>query len=101
MRFFPPETRVLTRVAFTHCLFAALVRQRFTPDRCTGWSLPAPSSPEFASHELGAKLASGFEVLVARAKPREGEDSRAWQLYIEKLKSRGFFQVYCSVTVCE
>ncbi|CAB3362247.1 Hypothetical predicted protein [Cloeon dipterum] len=92
MRFFPPETRVLTRVAFTRCLYAALVRQRFTPDRRTGWSLPPFNTPEFASHELGAKLASGFEILVARAKPRPGEDSRAWQLYVDKLKSRGYFQ---------
>jgi len=93
MRFFPPETRVLTRVAFTKCLYAALVRQRFTPDKRTGWSLPAFNSPEFSSHDLGAKLASGFEILVARAKPRPGEDSRSWQLYVEKLKSRGYFQV--------
>ncbi|XP_060059385.1 protein ecdysoneless homolog isoform X2 [Erinaceus europaeus] len=53
---FLPETRVMTSVTFTKCLYAQLVQQRFVPDRRSGYTLPPPSHPQYRAHELGMKL---------------------------------------------
>ncbi|RZF40264.1 hypothetical protein LSTR_LSTR007464 [Laodelphax striatellus] len=56
MRYFPPETRVMTSVTFTKCLYAMLLQQKFVPDRRTGWNLPPQSSSTFQAHSLGMKI---------------------------------------------
>lgn len=56
MRYFPPETRVMTRAIFTKCLYAMLTHQKYVPDRRTGWDLPSPTSPLYNEHSLGVKL---------------------------------------------
>nr|XP_010348825.2 protein ecdysoneless homolog isoform X3 [Saimiri boliviensis boliviensis] len=53
---FLPETRIMTSVTFTKCLYAQLVQQRFVPDRRSGYRLPPPSDPQYRAHELGMKL---------------------------------------------
>ncbi|MEQ2201179.1 hypothetical protein XENOCAPTIV_008731 [Xenoophorus captivus] len=72
-KIFPPDTRVLTLVTFTRCLYAQLQQQQFTPDRRCGFNLPPPSHPLYKAHDLGMKLVShhlGFSfvfVLFSRA----------------------------------
>uniref|UniRef100_A0A8I3N2K0 Ecdysoneless cell cycle regulator n=1 Tax=Canis lupus familiaris TaxID=9615 RepID=A0A8I3N2K0_CANLF len=53
---FLPETRIMTSVTFTKCLYAQLVQQRFVPDRRSGYKMPPPSHPQYRAHELGMKL---------------------------------------------
>nr|XP_033796525.1 protein ecdysoneless homolog [Geotrypetes seraphini] len=65
-RNFPPEPRILSLVTFTKCLYAQLMKQRFLPDRRSGYSLPSPSHAHYKAHELGMKLAHGFEILCTR-----------------------------------
>uniref|UniRef100_A0A8C7TJQ3 Ecdysoneless homolog (Drosophila) n=1 Tax=Oncorhynchus mykiss TaxID=8022 RepID=A0A8C7TJQ3_ONCMY len=55
-RTFPADTRVLTSVTFTRCLYAQMQQQHFTPDRRSGFTLPARSHPQYRAHELGMKL---------------------------------------------
>ncbi|KAJ9592776.1 hypothetical protein L9F63_015554 [Diploptera punctata] len=69
MRYFPPENRVMMNVVFTKCLYAMITHHKFNPDRRTGWNMPQANSKEFRAHNLGVKLACGFEILVAQAKP--------------------------------
>lgn len=93
MKHFPPENRVYTRITFTKCLYAMLMHQNYVPDRRTGWNLPKTTDPTYKAHLMGVKLASGFEILAAQAKPTETiETSKCWQSYFESLHKRGYFQ---------
>lgn len=56
MKYFPPETRVMTEVVFTKCQFAQLMKQTYVPDKKIGWNLPPPNSPGFKAQDLGVKL---------------------------------------------
>ncbi|XP_035205456.1 protein ecdysoneless homolog [Stegodyphus dumicola] len=58
MKYFAPETRVMTEVVFTKCLYAQIASQKYEPDKRTGWNLPAVNSPEMKAHDLGMKLVS-------------------------------------------
>ncbi|XP_064173056.1 protein ecdysoneless homolog isoform X2 [Anguilla rostrata] len=95
---FPPETRVLTRVTFTRCLYAQLQQQRFTPDRRSCFTLPAPSHPQYRAHELGMKLAHGFEILCSRCRqPLTKPDvpvscSPLWKGFLDSLKKNDYFR---------
>lgn len=44
----------------TKCLYAQLAQQQFTPDRRSGYTLPANEDPTFKSHDLGVKLVSSL-----------------------------------------
>ncbi|KAG5891261.1 hypothetical protein JTB14_019668 [Gonioctena quinquepunctata] len=93
MKYFPPENRVKRRVAFTKCLYAMLKHSKYTPDRRTGWNLPPQNSPDFRAHSLGVKVACGFEILAAQAKPSAEIDSdRGWHNYLKSLKDKGYFK---------
>lgn len=46
----------LFQVTFTRCLYAQLAQQKFVPDRRSGYTLPAPSDPQYRAYELGMKL---------------------------------------------
>lgn len=46
------------QVTFTRCLYAQMQQQHFTPDRRSGFTLPARSHPQYRAHELGMKLVS-------------------------------------------
>ena len=52
-------------VSFSRCLYAQMAMQAFQAPR--GWPMPLPSEPGFAAAQLGAKLAAGFEMLLAKA----------------------------------
>ncbi|CAL8254863.1 unnamed protein product [Lota lota] len=95
---FPPDTRVHTLVTFTRCLFAQLQQQQFTPDRRSGFTLPARSHPQHKSYELGMKLAHGFEILCSKCRaPSSEPDTPAscnpqWKGFLENLKRNGYFK---------
>lgn len=93
MKYFPPETRVLTSVRFTKCLYAMLINSKYQPERKTGWNLPPPSSKMFKAYNLGVKLACGFEILLSQAKIIAGnENDKDWKAYQQKLQEKGYFK---------
>lgn len=93
MKYFPPENRVYTSVTFTKCLYAMITHSKFMPDRRTGWNLPAASSERYKAHVLGMKIACGFEILVAQAKPSQDiEHDKGWHSYLRSLKEKNYFR---------
>nr|XP_020638823.1 protein ecdysoneless homolog isoform X2 [Pogona vitticeps] len=95
---FPPETRVMTLVTFTRCLYAQLVQQAFVPDRRSGYSLPSRSHPQYKAYELGMKLAHGFEILCSKCKPilhgSQEHTSKVplWDNFLNSLKKNNYFK---------
>ncbi|KAF2348399.1 Ecd family [Trinorchestia longiramus] len=105
MRHFPPEQRVLTAVKFSKALYARLQASPYSPDRKTGWDLPAPSHPDYSKHLLGVKLACGMELLVCNAGgvtplcspaeeaiPETVTANPRWGRYKKTLTERGYFR---------
>ncbi|KAI3363335.1 hypothetical protein L3Q82_011958, partial [Scortum barcoo] len=94
---FPPNTRVLTSVTFTRCLYAQLQQQQFTADRRSGFTLPPRSHPQYKAHELGMKLAHGFEILCSKCRlPSSEPDAPVscnpqWKGFMDSLKKSGYF----------
>uniref|UniRef100_A0A669CCF3 Ecdysoneless homolog (Drosophila) n=1 Tax=Oreochromis niloticus TaxID=8128 RepID=A0A669CCF3_ORENI len=94
---FPPDTRVLTLVTFTRCLYAQLQQQQFTPDRRSGFTLPSRSHSQYKAHELGMKLAHGFEILCSRCRLPSSEPNAPvscnpqWKGFMESLNRNGYF----------
>lgn len=92
MKYFPPENRVYTRTKFTKCLYAMLNHSKYVPDRRTGWNLPPINSPQYKSHSLGVRLACGFEILAAQAKPSaDVETDKGWHNYLNSLNEKNYF----------
>ncbi|XP_041645684.1 protein ecdysoneless homolog [Cheilinus undulatus] len=95
---FPPDTRVLTSVMFTRCLYAQLQQQQFTPDQRSGFTLPPHSHSQYKAHELGMKLAHGFEILCSKCRlPSSEPDSPIscnpqWKGFMGSLKRNGYFR---------
>ncbi|XP_054988625.1 protein ecdysoneless homolog [Sorex araneus] len=96
---FLPETRVMTSVTFTKCLYAQLVQQRFVPDRRSGYQLPPPLHPQYRAHELGMKLAHGFEILCSKCSPHFSDSKKSlvttsplWTGFLESLKKNDYFK---------
>nr|XP_020455359.1 protein ecdysoneless homolog [Monopterus albus] len=95
---FPPDTRVLTLVTFTRCLYAQLHQQQFTPDRRSNFTLPPRSHPQYKAHELGMKLAHGFEILCAKCRLPSSEPNASiscnpqWKNFMDSLKRNGYFR---------
>ncbi|XP_056252290.1 protein ecdysoneless homolog [Seriola aureovittata] len=95
---FPPDTRVLTSVTFTRCLYAQLQQQQFTPDRRSGFTLPPLSHPQYKAHELGMKLAHGFEILCSKCRLPSSEPDAPiscnpqWKGFMDSLKRNGYFR---------
>lgn len=71
MKHFPPETRVYARIRFTRCLYAMITHSRYNPDRITGWKLPLKTDKTLKAHEIGMKIARGFEILASRISPEQ------------------------------
>lgn len=92
MKYFPPEDRVNVQVKFTKHLYAMLTHSKFMPDRKVGWNLPPTSNSAHKTHLLGVKIACGFEILAAQSKPGSLEMDKAWNIYLEKLKSTNYFK---------
>ncbi|KAK7901887.1 hypothetical protein WMY93_018656 [Mugilogobius chulae] len=89
---------VLRKVTFTRCLYAQLQQQQFTPDRRSGFALPPSSDPKYKAHELGMKLAHGFEILCSKAAMPSSEPNAPvscnpqWKGFIDCLKRNGYFR---------
>ncbi|XP_052069316.1 protein ecdysoneless homolog [Mytilus californianus] len=101
MRYFRPGTRVVSRVKFTRCLYAQLVQQEFQPDKRSGFQMPSTSNPKYLSHDLGMKLAHGFEILCSKCSERQEQNSNGhnlsvddvrWQRYLKSLIKHGYFK---------
>lgn len=93
MKYFPPENRVNVSVTFTKCLYAMLTHSKYVPDRRTGWNLPKSDSPQFKPHNLGMKIACGFEILISQAKPSQDiEQDKGWHNYLTSLKDKSYFK---------
>ncbi|XP_053382124.1 protein ecdysoneless homolog [Mercenaria mercenaria] len=100
-QYFRPGTRVVHRTRLTRCLYAQLVHQNFQPDKRSGWVIPSTSSPKFRSHDLGMKLAHGFEIMCHKSESG-GNHSNInddqptsgvrWQQYIQTLKDKNYFR---------
>nr|XP_012315584.1 protein ecdysoneless homolog [Aotus nancymaae] len=87
------------QVTFTKCLYAQLVQQRFVPDRRSGYRLPPPSDPQYRAHELGMKLAHGFEILCSKCSPHFSDCKKSlvttsplWASFLESLKKNDYFK---------
>jgi hypothetical protein len=99
MKYFPPENRVMRCVTFTRCLYAQLMSQRYTPEIKVGWNMPSNDSSDFKSHDLGMKIASGFEILVSNSKSSldenkdqiNWEDDQRWKAFYNSLNKNGYF----------
>ncbi|XP_063817542.1 protein ecdysoneless homolog isoform X2 [Pseudophryne corroboree] len=95
---FLPETRVFTSVTFTKCLYAQLSQQRFHPDKRSGYVLPPRSHPKYKAHELGMKLAHGFEILCSKCSGSATDFTKRplqcplWAGFLNALKKNDFFQ---------
>lgn len=90
MKYFPPENRVYCSVKFTKCLYAMLVHNNYVPDRRIGWKLPDINSKEYKAHNLGVRVACGFEILAAQIKTdQDFEGDKAWITYLQKLTEKG------------
>ncbi|KAM8738233.1 protein ecdysoneless homolog isoform 1-T2 [Acanthopagrus schlegelii] len=95
---FPPDTLVLTSVTFTRCLYAQLQQQQFIPDRRSSFTLPPRSHPQYKAHELGMKLAHGFEILCSKCRlPSSEPDAPVscnpqWKDFMDSLKRNGYFR---------
>ncbi|XP_022317382.2 protein ecdysoneless homolog [Crassostrea virginica] len=101
MQYFRPGTRVTSRIRMTRCLYAQLMQQKFQPDKRSGFTLPSSSNPKFTSHDLGMKLAHGFEILCSKSEEIEegtqnGHAVRPndvrWRRYLQSLKEKGYFK---------
>ncbi|XP_073541765.1 protein ecdysoneless homolog [Phyllobates terribilis] len=108
-RYFKPERCMYTSVTFTKCLYAQLHQQRFHPDKRSGFALPAVSQPKYKAHELGMKLAHGFEILCSKcagsdgSAPRCPSQSPLWIGFLNNLKKNDFFkgEIEGSAKYCE
>ncbi|KAM6184844.1 protein ecdysoneless homolog [Rhynchocyon petersi] len=96
---FLPDTRIMTLVTFTKCLYAQLSLQRFLPDRRSGYQLPPASHPQYRAHELGMKLAHGFEILCSRSSPHFSDSKKSlvttsplWPGFLDSLKKNDYFK---------
>ncbi|TPX55096.1 hypothetical protein PhCBS80983_g05595 [Powellomyces hirtus] len=63
MEQFPPTTNVMTTVRMNRPQYAQLVSQKFHPPK--PFRLPPSTAKDFKYHDLGMKLACGFEMLFA------------------------------------
>ena len=97
MAVFPPDSRVMAEVTMTRCLYAQLLQQRFHGSKVFGF-MPQPSSADYKAHDLGTKIACGFEILVHRSSPGSDAEvinftsSPQWQAYVNRLEQLGYFQ---------
>lgn len=99
MKYFPPENRVMRCVTFTRCLYAQLMGQNYSPDIKIGWNIPQNNSNHFKAHDLGMKIAIGFEILISSYKSlsddsKEGnnfKDDERWKIFLNNLNKNGYF----------
>jgi hypothetical protein len=88
MEHFPPIDLVDMTVTFTRTLYAQLLNIPFrAPDV---FDMPASEHPSYTAHELGMKLACGFEILLTRN--FEVLDHDSYHKFKKRLEQLGYFQ---------
>lgn len=105
MKRFPPQDRIMRTVTFTRNLYAKIIHNVYLPDKRSGWKLPPKNAPEFKAHDLGLKLACGFEIIMASANDDLTDDDHIdeiasfdfesdskWQKYKKNLDGYGYFR---------
>ncbi|XP_067935926.1 protein ecdysoneless homolog isoform X2 [Watersipora subatra] len=105
MCYFPPDNRVSVKVRLTRCLYAQLVQQKFFPPKRSIWNIPPANSPKYKSHDLGMKIAFGFEMLCTNSRTKEDNsstnanseeitklDEKKWAQYLSSLHKYDYFQ---------
>lgn len=99
MEQFTLKKKLMTRIRFTRCMYAQISQQPFTPDMQSEWSLPPASDPQYKAHELGLKLACGFQILCKKSGKRDvctKEDNipkgPKWETFFSCLKEQGYFK---------
>ncbi|KAJ3247346.1 hypothetical protein HDU78_004598 [Chytriomyces hyalinus] len=66
MTHFHPSTNIQTSIRFTRTLYAQLISQEF-PVPPKSFRLPSRDASDFKAHDLGMKVALGFEILAVAA----------------------------------
>lgn len=96
---FTLKTRLLSRIRFTRCLYAQLSQQPFSPDKRSEWTLPPVTDPHYKAHELGLKLACGFQILCRRSgasqpdsKVIDEPNGPKWERFCACLSDQGYFK---------
>uniref|UniRef100_A0A8C2ZVL6 Ecdysoneless homolog (Drosophila) n=1 Tax=Cyclopterus lumpus TaxID=8103 RepID=A0A8C2ZVL6_CYCLU len=100
---FPPDTRLwltvfITFIQTVYCMHFQLQQQQFSPDRRSGFTLPPPLHPQYKSHELGMKLAHGFEILCSKCRlPSSEPDAPVscnpqWKGFMDSLRRNSYFR---------
>lgn len=99
MEQFTLKTRLMSRIRFTRCLYAQLSQQPFKPDRLSDWTLPPVSNPQYKAHEMGLKLACGFQILCRRngtkdvdLKIENDPKGPRWEKFLACLTEQGYFK---------
>ncbi|KAJ3091769.1 hypothetical protein HK102_013475 [Quaeritorhiza haematococci] len=95
----------MATLPFTKTLYSQIVSQQFYAPKL--FRMPPPSAPEFKAHELGMKLACGFEMLMNDQHLRDlssnataektvetyhFEADRNWKSFVERLRTLGYFR---------
>jgi len=99
MKYFPPETCVKTVTTLPRCQYAQLMVQNYKPDHRTGWKIYSATSKDYKAHDVGLKIACGFEIMASRNEPitKTSTDSNLgaevrWERYVLSLKNKGYFR---------
>ncbi|KAJ3041051.1 hypothetical protein HDV00_009951 [Rhizophlyctis rosea] len=104
METFPPSTNVPMLVRMTRTLYAQLISQRFFAPK--PFHMPPQSAPDFKAHDIGMKLACGFEMLYANKHLRDlasqnrnrtvesytFEADPKWNAFLDRLKRLDYFR---------
>jgi len=99
MKYFPPESCVKTVITLPRCQYSQLVGQNYKPDHRTGWKIYKATSKDYNAHDIGIKVACGFEIMASRNAPitKPSTDSNLvaevrWERYVLSLKNKGYFR---------
>lgn len=98
MKNFPPKEIVKRTVTMTKCLYAMLIKQKFIPEKRTGWDLVETTDLRHKAQITGIRIACGFEILVSQAKstvkdtPVDLTYDKCWHQYKSSLAEKGYFK---------
>ncbi|CAK8687045.1 unnamed protein product [Clavelina lepadiformis] len=100
-KYFPPQDRVWTQLPMTRFHYAQLMQQTFIPDKRSGYKLDINLMPsERKGHELGMKIAHGFEIICFNASRStkissnsdDKEHSGQFKKFVDNLAMSGYFR---------
>jgi hypothetical protein len=89
MKMFHPSTNVPITITFTRTLYAQLASIHFQAP--SAFFLPPKEDPEFNSHDIGMKIACGFEILFSTFSQNAVDETKFID-YKRTLDRMGFFK---------